>query len=98
MYITHFVIWLQVCGTSYILLHCFQALLHSQSISQCTGSRNSNFIPHFRARLQLQVSTMYSGTSDQYGCQLDARHFMTQKPFTFKYPQNVPDYTVNSGY
>ena len=38
------------------------------------------------------------GTSDQYGCQLDARHFMTQKPSTFQYPQNVSDYTVNSGY
>ena len=32
------------------------------------------------------------------GCQLDARHFMTQTPSTFKYPQNVSDYTVNSGY
>ena len=34
------------CSTfSSYLLQCFQALVHSQSIGQCRGSRISNFIP-----------------------------------------------------
>ena len=62
-----------------------------------------NFIPFkTNCAARFQVSTMYCGTSDQYGYPLGVRHFMT-KPSTFKYPQNMSHYTVcrplvNSGY
>ena len=35
---------LHVCCEARYLLQCCQALVHSQSISQGSGSRNSNFI------------------------------------------------------
>ena len=38
---------LTLTGFSNYLLQCFQVLVHSQSISQCSGSRFSNSI-HFK--------------------------------------------------